>query len=72
MASLSSVPKKRLPNRMHIAIVGSVAKSIERGQIARPGFNQDILDSLVNVELRKLEKEMGMGLDEVAEGADRG
>ena len=68
MASLSSAPKKRLPNRTHIAIVGSVVKSIERGQLAKPGFNQDILDSLVNVELRKLEAEMGVGLDEVAEG----
>ena len=68
MASLSSAPKKRLPNRTHIAIVGSVVKSIERGQLAKPGFNQDILDSLVSVELRKLEAEMGVGLDEIAGG----
>jgi hypothetical protein len=53
---------------MQLNILGATVLSIERAQRAKPQFREKVLREIVDLELRQLEKEMGVGLDEVAEG----
>lgn len=57
------------PVAKRLATIGSVVISIERKQEIIPSYSDDILMSIVHSELRKLEGEMGIGLDDIAMGA---
>ncbi len=48
---------KHYPTRVRIRQLASVVSGIERKQEKKPGYLQDILESLVNGELRRLERE---------------
>ena len=44
-----------------------VVATIEAQQKNHPGFEGDTINAVVNSELRKLEREMGESLDDIAE-----
>ena len=44
-------------NRKMLARLAYVVAAIERKQKRKPGYEQDILESIVNSELRRLEEE---------------
>ena len=48
--------------------IARVVMSIEAQQMDHPGYQDEILQSLVDSELRNLECEMGITLDAIAEG----
>lgn len=50
------------------AVIARVVASIEAQQEAKPGYQQDVLESLVNSELKDLERAMGQSLDAIATG----
>ena len=68
MPKRSAPYHQSLPTRMQLNILGATVLSIERAQRAKPQFREKVLREIVDLELRQLEKEMGVGLDEVAEG----
>jgi hypothetical protein len=53
--------------REDLAGVAAMVESIERQQKDHPGYAQGVIESIVGHELRVLERESGVSLDEVAE-----
>jgi hypothetical protein len=59
-----------ISNKVRRATIARVVASIELQQGKKPGYQQEVLESLVNAELRDLENAMGESLDAIAAGGE--
>ena len=52
--------------RNELGMAAATVTLIEKHQDSHPGYKEGALDSIVNSELRRLEKETGLSLDDLA------